>query len=92
MRGKDRHPHRYFGEAGITPAYAGKNFQVLLYLFIIWDHPRVCGEKYPPEVSIKGGVGITPAYAGKRGAFILSAVGKRDHPRVCGEKSLATAA
>ena len=31
---------------GITPAYAGKSFQPFLYLFDVWDHPRVCGEKF----------------------------------------------
>ena len=30
--------------AGIIPAYAGSTFSSLLVLFLIGDHPRVCGE------------------------------------------------
>ena len=29
----------------ITPAYAGKSFPKSLLIKLMWDHPRVCGEK-----------------------------------------------
>ena len=32
----------------ITPAYAGKRFLVKFIAGIIWDHPRLCGEKFCP--------------------------------------------
>ena len=45
MRGKAAadtyHPHYH----GITPAYAGKSLNSTLILFMIKDHPRLCGEK-----------------------------------------------
>ena len=30
---------------GITPAYAGKRWSVLRDFFVVWDHPRIRGEK-----------------------------------------------
>ena len=30
---------------GITPAYAGKRRPISSYVLLLWDHPRVCGEK-----------------------------------------------
>ena len=35
---------------GITPAYAGKSSSPRLIALLIWDHPRICGEKYPTAV------------------------------------------
>ena len=35
-----------FGVNGrITPAYAGKRRETLLFVLYEWDHPRLCGEK-----------------------------------------------
>ena len=31
---------------GITPAYAGKRDSLCRLLSLLWDHPRVCGEKF----------------------------------------------
>ena len=31
--------------ARITPAYAGKSIFLCIVLYLVWDHPRVCGEK-----------------------------------------------
>ena len=47
MRGKGhriplRHPLQ-----GITPAYAGKSSACRRTLSAGWDHPRICGEKFP---------------------------------------------
>ena len=49
----------------ITPACAGKRDVYFAYLFEVWDHPRVCGEK-----SLKGyiehtGLGSPPRVRGK---------------------------
>ena len=35
---------------GITPAYAGKSSSPRLIALLIWDHPRICGAKYPTAV------------------------------------------
>ena len=46
MRGKAiPHFFRYF-QRRITPAYAGKSVYRWVRFFIVWDHPRLCGEKY----------------------------------------------
>ena len=46
MRGKVA--ERLFAErlVGITPAYAGKRAASAREAYFIWDHPRVCGEKW----------------------------------------------
>ena len=33
---------------GITPAWAGKRYKILRFVFVVRDHPRVGGEKPPP--------------------------------------------
>ena len=45
MRGKDLELDFYKSGNGITPAYAGKSLNSTLILFMIKDHPRLCGEK-----------------------------------------------
>ena len=45
MRGKAWHSALYVFHCGITPAYAGKSFASGYRSQILWDHPRVCGEK-----------------------------------------------
>ena len=66
MRGKALKTSWDRTTAGITPAYAGKSTFQLCWCTASWDHPRVCGEKYPPVYPFLPGFGITPAYAGKR--------------------------
>ena len=45
MRGKDMQDAISETSKGITPAYAGKSFFLFSRSRIIWDHPRLCGEK-----------------------------------------------
>ena len=45
MRGKDVDLLCLEDIAGITPAYAGKRVSPKLGPLLLWDHPRVCGEK-----------------------------------------------
>ena len=66
MRGKAVENRREPCTGRITPAYAGKRRLLLCLLFLLWDHPRVCGEKRPPPRYSGTCTGITPAYAGKR--------------------------
>ena len=53
--------------AGITPAWAGKSFEVNEDPNKTKDHPRVGGEKAARFLSAVLQAGITPAWAGKRG-------------------------
>ena len=45
MRGKAPRIAAARTRPGITPAYAGKRLCLTFFLAILWDHPRVCGEK-----------------------------------------------
>ena len=48
MRGKDGFAPFYSVRLGITPAYAGKSEEDSLGEALVWDHPRICGEKLKP--------------------------------------------
>ena len=52
MRGKEIMRLHGQDEAGITPAYAGKSRCILYKQNVIWDHPRVCGEKMTTSVRL----------------------------------------
>ena len=52
----------------------------------LWDHPRICGEKYSGLFEQQNDAGITPAYAGKSASESHTCRADWDHPRVCGEK------
>ena len=45
MRGKVGPIVQLCTSAGITPAYAGKSATLWHFIPVLWDHPRVCGEK-----------------------------------------------
>ena len=66
MRGKETFVAEEAAVVRITPAYAGKSVAVRLLDAIVWDHPRVCGEKLQNLLALKSENRITPAYAGKR--------------------------
>ena len=65
MRGKVSGQRRFYGKAGITPAYAGKSVSLNVLTPVFRDHPRVCGEK--PTVPAVGTVfaGSPPRMRGK---------------------------
>ena len=44
-RGKDKFRLKKAGVRGITPAWAGKSFLVVVRFSRLWDHPRRGGEK-----------------------------------------------
>ena len=50
---------------GITPAYAGKSKYAVKASDIIWDHPRVCGEKCPCLHIYNPSQGSPPRMRGK---------------------------
>ncbi len=86
MRGKETYIQVNAGFDRITPAYAGKSFRLRKKQPVLWDHPRLCGEKPHNTIVIWVLVRITPAYAGKRHVAIPRLTGIQDHPRLCGEK------
>ena len=92
MRGKETSGRNRSAAAGITPAYAGKSCRSILQRRIIWDHPRLCGEKSicydstrpclgsPPPMRGKAtGTPDFPQYSGITPAY----AGKRNRKRVC---------
>ena len=90
VRGKAGRRRTPTWERGITPACAGKSFQVTPEIATGKDHPRVCGEKSPGGPMFVPSPWITPACAGKRGGLFCLKPLQKDHPRVCGEKSIST--
>ena len=70
----------------VSPAYAGKRACTPCCTPVCGDHPRMCGEKLPPQCCFCPALGITPAYAGKSRGCPAACILRRDHPRVCGEK------
>ena len=46
MRGKAKHTYAFQFRHRITPACAGKRLCLTCVLAILWDHPRMCGEKW----------------------------------------------
>ena len=67
MRGKARKVINALGDAGITPAYAGKSYLIGTGLGDTKDHPRVCGEKRSDRLDYYVPQGSPPRMRGKAG-------------------------
>ena len=65
MRGKGKNRRSGFPHTGITPAYAGKSSQSVEVFCIIWDHPRLCGEKANSSKGFLYAAGSPPPMRGK---------------------------
>ena len=74
----------------ITPAWAGKSAQQQVQMWVVWDHPRVGGEKFSTSWRMVPPLGSPPRGRGKvdrpdihkRGIGITPAwAGKRAEPR-----------
>ena len=65
VRGKGFAKSNVFNHSRITPACAGKSKSFLYYQQIIWDHPRVCGEKPVFFMLIFVAIGSPPRVRGK---------------------------
>ena len=65
MRGKAFQKAQLLLQAGITPAYAGKRWKLLLLLCLMWDHPRICGEKLLLSTRLRSLAGSPPHMRGK---------------------------
>ena len=71
--------------AGIIPACAGSTPTFLMWLRIIWDHPRMRGEHLVKGLCDNLHVGIIPACAGSTPSTARSSPRPGDHPRMRGE-------
>ena len=65
MRGKGTKKGSLKDFKGITPAYAGKSSILGKAGGIIWDHPRVCGEKFMNLMNEQREKGSPPRMRGK---------------------------
>ena len=65
MRGKVQPDADGCRPPGITPAYAGKRRAAKRYKRLLWDHPRVCGEKPCFASLFPAGAGSPPRMRGK---------------------------
>ena len=65
MRGKGRPVPALYIEVRITPAYAGKSLCCSSALAMLWDHPRICGEKFWALVRAVMALGSPPHMRGK---------------------------
>ena len=65
MRGKAKHTHAFQFRHRITPACAGKRLCLTCVLAILWDHPRMCGEKESNIGGYVSTVGSPPHVRGK---------------------------
>ena len=86
MRGKGKKANCSYSVYRITPAYAGKSPRKKWQRSRIWDHPRLCGEKFFRFFQCVLCGGSPPAYAGKSVLQLCQRHEHRDHPRLCGEK------
>ena len=86
MRGKATVVDVPAKSVGITPAYAGKSYQLLRMGYAVVDHPRVCGEKLDNTTSATINQGSPPRMRGKVRLILYNQCPCKDHPRVCGEK------
>ena len=86
MRGKGRSAGRHYRHVRITPAYAGKRIDACDASNALWDHPRLCGEKFSSVVFLHVMPGSPPPMRGKVDDSIRKGFFQKDHPRLCGEK------
>ena len=86
-RGKGDVPVQRGGGQGITPAYAGKSRIFTSSVALIWDHPRIRGEKmnFPPITSTA--LGSPPHTRGKAVRFCHICASRRITPAYAGKSS-----
>ena len=87
MRGKGRCRPPVPPVLGITPACAGKRWFVLFRCAIVWDHPRVCGEKHASACTARAALRSPPRVRGKAAAARAGLVAVGITP-ACAGKSL----
>ena len=86
MRGKVSPGSSERRACGITPAYAGKRSGARFITAFIWDHPRVCGEKYVREVTERTAEGSPPRMRGKAPLIFCGICGTGITPAYAGKR------
>ena len=86
MRGKVRELLFSFHCARITPAYAGKSYHARYFLFVVWDHPRVCGEKSSNGQCLYRFLGSPPRMRGKVVAQVFDGGNEGITPAYAGKR------
>ena len=86
MRGKAAIRLKYEKADRITPAYAGKSVVRLWLLLLLWDHPRVCGEKHIGGRATSGKLGSPPRMRGKEAARDLDKARRWITPAYAGKR------
>ena len=86
MRGKGLSAFENASVARITPAYAGKSLILLQNHTMYQDHPRLCGEKALPFLSVKRSAGSPPPMRGKAADDLSPAAGNRITPAYAGKR------
>ena len=89
MRGKVRAAPLGAGDAGITPACAGKRGEGQGGPAGLWDHPRVCGEKKSAHAVRFHSVGSPPRVRGKAVIMGNLVQGKGITPACAGKSIMA---
>ena len=89
MRGKDGYGWHISDLKRITPAYAGKSSRVSSFLWLFWDHPRVCGEKCLQVPGFALFTGSPPRMRGKVLAAGLHNLADRITPAYAGKSESA---
>ena len=91
MRGKEIFVKAVHIKIGITPACAGKRWFVLFRCAIVWDHPRVCGEKHASACTARAALRSPPRVRGKAAAARAGLVAVGITPACAGKRRLSSA-
>ena len=86
MRGKDIAKADLLCRDRITPAYAGKSFVDFACFGVLWDHPRICGEKPALKSAADCALGSPPHMRGKVTTLIRSTSCVRITPAYAGKR------
>ena len=86
MRGKAAFPWQKVQSRRITPAYAGKSRSIYEVGIPYQDHPRLCGEKTAPDLSLIRGIGSPPPMRGKDAWYMGGCVSVRITPAYAGKR------
>ena len=88
VRGKGVMHQVFFAFFGITPACAGKSYHAWHMVVIVWDHPRVCGEKHLGSIIRVCLVGSPPRVRGKERCGRASRMSKGITPACAGKSHI----
>ena len=88
VRGKGGKRRQIVEDFRITPACAGKSTASSTAAFVPRDHPRVCGEKFRENESIRKHIGSPPRVRGKVRADLHAVFTVRITPACAGKSRL----